>query len=148
MSKLLLKRACHGAGFAFMVALAVAPAAAGDFHYFNKPGVSRDAYVADVAECIELAGGAKSRETYATYSPNMIALAANAFFSGLMRGAETRRLRRAVERTCMADKGYGRFEVDDDVVDGLAKIKTDEARLDRLFALASAGEPVGRRLKE
>ena len=66
----------------------------------------------------------------------------------MMRSRERRRLQNAVERTCMADKGYARMEVDDDVVAALEKIKTDEERLDRLFALASAAEPVGRRLKE
>jgi hypothetical protein len=138
-----------GRAAAAVVALSLAaPAQAGDFHYFNKPGVSRETYKADVAECVELAGGAKAPHVAAPYSPNLIGVAVGAFFAGMMRSRERRRLQNAVERTCMADKGYARMEVDDDVVAALEKIKTDEERLDRLFALASAAEPVGRRLKE
>ena len=134
---------------AAVAALSLAsPATAGDFHYFNKPGVSRETYKADVAECIELAGGARAPDIQAPYSPNLIGVAVGAFFAGMMRSRERRRLRNSVERTCMADKGYARMEVEDEVVDTLEKMRTDEERLDRLFALASAAEPVGRRLKE
>jgi hypothetical protein len=116
--------------------------------YFNKPGVSRDAYMADVAECIELAGGARPRTIYAPYSPNIIAAGANAFFAGMMRSAERRRMRNMVERTCMADKGYGRFEVDNAVLNEIHDLPTEAARLDRLFGLASAAAPIGERMAE
>lgn len=127
---------------------AAPPALAGDHHYYNKSGVTREAYMADVAECAELAGGARVKDSYTPYSPNMIAAGVNAFFGGMMRSAERRRLRNSIERTCMADKGYARMAADDALVDAIEKIKGEEARLDRLFALASAAEPSGRRMKE
>ena len=104
--------------------------------------------MADVAECIELAGGARPSTVYAPYSPNLVAAAANAFFGGMMRSAERRRMRNMVERTCMADKGYGRYEVENRVLDEIEESRTQTERLDRLFALASASAPVGRRIAE
>jgi hypothetical protein len=140
-------------------ALIASPAAAADRYYFNKPGISRDAYAADVAECAELAGGARATGTtgpvYVTY-PNTTAGAAGAaiglLFAGLIAGSaakkERRLMRRSVERTCMADKGYGRFEIEEPVGEALDGIRDESVRLDRMFALAAAAEPVGRRMKE
>jgi hypothetical protein len=48
----------------------------------------------------------------------------------------------------MADKGYGRYRVDKAMVKDIEKLKDDDARIARLFALASAEQPVGERVKE
>lgn len=133
-------------GVAAILAIPV-PAFAGQPYYFNKTGVTREAYMADAAECAELAGGAKAATPYVPYNPNPYAAAAGAFFGALMRGAETRRLKRSVERTCMADKGYNRFEVDDSVVDEIEELEEAD-RVDRLFSLASAAQPIGTRMPE
>jgi len=134
---------------AFVAAsLLVCAAAEARGHYFNKPGVSREAYMADVGECIELAGGVRPSTPYTPYSPNLIAAGVNGFFSGMMRSRERRRLSSMVERTCMADKGYARYEVDDDVLDDIHDLPTLEARLDRLFALAASATPIGQRTRE
>lgn len=127
--------------------LFAAPAQARGY-YYNKPGVSREAYMADVAECLDLAEGVRPRNTAVPYSPNIIGAIAGAFFAGMARGRERRRLATLVERTCMADKGYGRFEVDEDVLDEINDLEDEEQRLERLFGLASAAEPTGRRMRE
>jgi hypothetical protein len=57
-------------------------------------------------------------------------------------------MRRTVERTCMADKGYARMGVEDEVVEGIEKIKDENERLDRMFALAASDKPIGKRIKE
>jgi hypothetical protein len=129
-------------------ALLIAVPAQARGYYFNKPGVSREAYMADVAECIELAGGVRPGSTVAPYSPNLVGALAGAFFAGMSRGRERRRLIGMVERTCMADKGYSRFEVGDDVLDGIEDLPNEADRLERLFRLASEAEPVGRRMSE
>jgi hypothetical protein len=135
------------------------PAAAGDRYYFNKPGVSREAYAADVAECAELAGGARATgrtgPVYVSY-PNTTAGAAGAaigiLFAGLLSASaakkERKLMRRSVERTCMADKGYARMAVEDEVVEEIDKVADDGERLERMFALAASGKPVGKRIKE
>ena len=138
-----------GYGAAFVAAsLLVCGAAEARGHYFNKPGVSREAYMADVGECIELAGGVRPSTPYVPYSPGLIAAGVNGFFSGMMRSRERRRLSNMVERTCMADKGYARYEVDDDVLDEIHDLPTLEARLDRLFGLAASATPIGQRTRE
>jgi hypothetical protein len=139
--------------------LASSPAIAGDHYYFNKPGVSRDAYAADVAECAELAGGARAKPqggpVYISY-PNTTAGAAGAaiglLFAGLlsMNAAKKERkmMRRTVERTCMADKGYARMAVEDQVVEDIEKVEDANLRLDKMFALAASPTPIGKRIKE
>lgn len=137
-----------GAGFMAASLLFCSPAEARGY-YYNKPGVSRDAYMADVAECIELAGGARPGPApYVPYSPNLVAAGAGAFFAGMMRSAERRRVRGMVERTCMADKGYARYEVNNAVLDEIEELRTEEERLDRLFGLAAASAPIGVRARE
>jgi len=136
-----------GAGFV-AASLLFCSAAEARGYYYNKPGVSRQAYMADVAECIELAGGVRPGPAALPYSPNIIAAGAGAFFAGMMRGAERRRLRGMVERTCMADKGYARYEVEDAVLDEIEELGTEEERMDRLFGLAAAGAPIGVRARE
>ena len=138
-----------GRGAAFVAAsLLVCGAAEARGYYFNKPGVSREAYMADVAECIELAGGVRPSSPFVPYSPNIYAAAAGAFFAGMMRSRERRRLSSMVERTCMADKGYARYEVDNAVLDEIHDLSTLEARLDRLFGLAASATPIGQRTRE
>jgi hypothetical protein len=117
-------------------------------YYFNRPGVSREAYMADVGECIELAGGVRPSNQYIPYSPNLIATGVVAFFAGMARSRERRRLGSIVERTCMADKGYTRYEVENSVLDEIEDLHSTEARADRLFGLAASGAPVGRRAPE
>jgi hypothetical protein len=123
-------------------------AAAGPRYYFNKPGVAREAYMADILECGELAGGARAKDVFVPYSPNPWAAGAGAFFGALMRGAETRRLRASVERTCMADKGYRRMEVETAIIKEIEKLPDGRARLERLFALAASDKPIGKRVPE
>lgn len=123
-----------------------AAAHAGEPYYFNKAGVTREAYVADVGECAELAGGVRVRSQY-IYTPNLYAAAAAAFFSGLIKSGEERRLERAVERTCMADKGYRRLTIDKAAVKTIRNLD-DKARLDRLFELAATATPTGKELPE
>jgi hypothetical protein len=48
-----------------------------------------------------------------------------------------------VLRTCMTDKGYRRVEVSDAEEKSLRKLKP-EARVERLFTLATAPEPEGK----
>jgi hypothetical protein len=129
-------------------ALSAVPTAAeaAEPYYFNKAGVSRETYVADVGECTELAGGVRVQRQY-MYTPNMYAAAAAGLFSGLMQGAERRRLHDAVERTCMADKGYRRLTVAKDMLKSLKELR-DEARLARLLELAASPSPVGKVLPE
>lgn len=123
-----------------------AAAHAGEPYYFNKAGVTREAYVADVGECAELAGGVRVAPQY-VYTPNLYAAAAAGLFSGLMQGAERRRLHAAVERTCMADKGYRRLTIDKDALKSIRSLE-EQARLDRLFELASSHAPIGTELPE
>lgn len=57
-------------------------------------------------------------------------------------------MRRSVERTCMADKGYGRFEIEESIGEEIDKVKDENARLERMFALAASPQPIGKRIKE
>jgi hypothetical protein len=139
---------------AVMALLAPAPAAARDHYYFNRPNVSREAYAADIAECTELAGGARAPKMGPVYVmvPNTpygaIGAGIGILFAGLLQGNPDKRVKRSVERTCMADKGYGRFEVEEDLIDEIKAIADEQARLDRMFALASAENPIGRKMAE
>ncbi len=135
------------AGFAAALLFGGAAAEARGY-YFNKPGVSRDAYMADVAECIELAGGVRPTSPYMPYSNNIIAAGVGAFFSGMERSRQRRRMANMVERTCMADKGYARYEVENAVIDEIGDLPSIEARLERLFGLAASATPIGQRTRE
>jgi hypothetical protein len=152
-----IRKSALVAGVAALVASS--PAIAGDHYYFNKPGVTRDGYAADVAECAELASGARAGPrggpVYVSY-PNTTAGAAGAaiglLFAGLLSAnaakKERRMMRRTVERTCMADKGYARMAVEDEVVEDIEKVADETERLDRMFALAASPAPIGKRIKE
>jgi hypothetical protein len=136
-----------------VAASVAAPALARDYYYFNKPGVSRDAYVADISECTELAGGAKPASTPTpVYVPpgqyNYIAVPIAMLFWGLLHHGDDEKLQRFVERTCMADKGYARMEVEKPIVRQIELIEDEGERIDRLFALAASEKPIGTRMSE
>jgi hypothetical protein len=128
--------------------LLLAPAAArAEPVYFHKPEVEREAFEADLSECVELAGGVRVRPQTVPYSPNMYAMAAGAFMAGFMASKERRHMTKNVLRTCMTDKGYRRVEATDSVSDELKRLDKAE-RAERLFTLASAPEPAGRTLPQ
>jgi hypothetical protein len=150
----MIRRTMLLAGATMLVTM---PAVARDYYYFNKPGVTRDQYVADKLECDRLTGGVQPVDigpVYVQQSPNLtagqnaLAVGIASLFAGLMGGGENRKAMRAVERTCMADKGYARYQVDKPVVREIEKIADVDARIDRYFALAATDAPVGARMKE
>lgn len=132
------------------------PVEARDFYYFNRPNVTREQYVADKSECDRLMGGVTIASRYVympqnsslTATQNAAAAGIAALFAGMVAGGERRRTMLFVERTCMADKGYARFQVDKDTLRAIEKLNDDQARLDRYFELAATNEPVGERIKE
>jgi len=143
-------------GLALALALA-GPAQARDYYYFHKANVSRDAYQVDRLECERLMGGARVRSSDSVYVPsnsnltasqNYAAVAITSLFAGMMKSRERRRTMNAVERTCMADKGYERFSVPDAVAEEIEDLPEPELRLTRYFAMAAASEPVGERMVE
>jgi hypothetical protein len=109
--------------------------------YFHKAAVEREAFIADISECNELAGGVRMPR-YNVYSPNMVSMAAGSFFAGFFGSRERRGIMENVLRTCMTDKGYRRIEASDQTRHELDELKED-ARLDRLFILAAAPTPAG-----
>jgi hypothetical protein len=122
--------------------LVLAPtAAAADPIYYHKPQVGREAFEADLSECVQLAGGVHVARQY-IYSPNLYAVAAGAFLAGFMASRERRHMVDNVLRTCMADKGYRRVKASDEAADSLKRLDEGQ-RAERLFALASALEPAG-----
>ena len=146
---------------AFMAAMGCATAAcARDYYYYNKPGISRDGYVADVKECAELVGGAgmnpsRTGPVYVTVPNTQAGMAGVAiasffmpFIAGAQRRAERNRLKNGTERICMADKGYVRIQVDKSLIVEIDKMTDEQARLDRLFGLAASPSPTGKRIKE
>ena len=122
--------------------LFVAPtAASADPIYYHKPQVSREAFEADLSECVQLAGGVRVERQY-IYSPNLYAAAAGAFLAGFMASRERRHMIDNVLRTCMADKGYRRVRASDSATDSLKRLSSGQ-RAERLYVLASAAEPDG-----
>ena len=129
------------------VLLCLAPvAAAAEPVYFHKPNVGREAFEADLSECVELAGGVRVQQQY-VYSPNVYAAAAGAFLAAFMASKQERHMTKNVLRTCMTDKGYRRVEATDSVSDELKKLSKAE-RAERLFTLAASAEPAGRVLPQ
>ena len=136
--------------------LVSAPAGARDFYYFHKANVTIEAFQRDRLECERLMGGARRPETSTVYMPNRnLTVAQNAavvgiasLFEGMMRSREQRRTIDAIERTCMADKGYGPYRVSDELADELSDIEDPEERLSRYLKMAAAEEPVGERMVE
>ncbi len=142
-----------------VIALVLTPTElqAGEHYYFNKPNVDRDQYIADKVECDRLAGGVSAPESKTIYVPqnsnlsavqNATVVGIASLFAGLVLGNENRKVIRAVERTCMADKGYGRYRVEKSFVQDIEKLKSQKERTERYFSLASAVQPVGERIKE
>ena len=132
--------------FGFAVLLAATPAAARPV-YFHKANIDREAYAADLGQCEELAGGVRKPAPLVTYSPNMAALALNSLFNGFYQSKQKRQMIDNVLRTCMADKGYRRVEASGELVKELDKLDAGE-RLERLFALVGAPEPMGELLPQ
>lgn len=110
--------------------------------YFWQAKVDEAVFLADYGECEELAGGVERQRTTTPYTPNLYAQAAASLFSGFMNARARRDLQESVLRTCMADKGYRRVEVDDATRRELKTLEGDE-RVARLFALATQDEPSG-----
>ena len=136
------------ARIAIAAAFALTPcAAAAEPVYFHKPSVEREAFEADLSECVELAGGVRKPSHYVPYSPNVYAAAAGAFLAGFMAAKEQRHMMKNVLRTCMTEKGYRRVEAADSVSDELRKLSKAERAL-RLYTLAAAPEPAGRVLPQ
>jgi hypothetical protein len=127
--------------FAMAAAVPLSPASAEPAFYFYKPAVERQAFEADLGQCIELAGGV-SVHANAPYAANPYAAAAGAFFAGIMASRERRAMIGSVMRTCMADKGYRRVVAPKPVVKELGSLK-DQDKMARLFDLASQASPLG-----
>lgn len=119
-----------------------APATAAEPVYFHKAGIERQAFATDFGECNALAGGVRV-ERMNVYSPDMVSMAAASFFAPFFEGSMRRGMTNNVLRTCMADKGYRRVEVSDAEEKSLKKMKAD-ARVERLFTLATAPEAEGK----
>ena len=119
-----------------------APALAAEPVYFHKAGVEREAFVADLGECNELAGGVRV-ERMNTYSPNMATMAAASLLAPILEGSIRRGLMNNVLRTCMADKGYRRVEISNEEEKKLRRMAV-EARVERLLALSTAPEAEGK----
>src|SRR5688500_11930183 len=141
---------------AMPLVLVSAPAGARDFYYFHRANVTLEAFQRDRAECERLMGGARRPDRPNVYLPgNNLTVAQNAaaagiaaLFIGMMSSREHRRTISAIERTCMADKGYGRYRVSDELAEELEDIEDPEERLARYLAMAAADEPVGERMVE
>ena len=145
-----------------MAALLVsAPAAARDYYYFNKPAVDRQTYLEDRLTCDALAGGVArispdttemNRQIWQNKNLTTGQSAAAAGIAGLMvallAGGENRRLQWQVERICLADKGYRRFEMDKAAWKDIEKTGDVALRIDKWFALASSSAPPGKEMYE
>lgn len=141
-----MKRAAACAVLAIGAILPAAAVSAAKPFYYHKTNVDRAAFVAEFAECDELANGVRAPQYY-VYSANMYALAANSFFAGFFGSQEKRKMMNNVVRTCMADKGYRRFEASDDIMKELNHLDHDK-RVDRLFELAATADPAGKILPQ
>jgi hypothetical protein len=137
----------RGLSIAALLLLSAPGAALAEPVYFHKPEVAREAFEADLSECVELAGGVRVQRQNLPYSPNLYAAAAGAFLAGFMASKEQRHMTKNVLRTCMTDKGYRRVEATDAVSDELRKLDKAE-RAARLSTLAAAPEPAGRLLPQ
>ena len=155
MKPLLFATACVAA---LLVSL---PAAARDYYYFNKPAVDRQAYLEDRLACDALAGGVArispdtremNRQIWQnknlTTGQSAAAAGIATLLVALMAGSVSRRLQRQVERICLADKGYRRFEMDKAEWKTIEKTEDVAARIDKWFALASSPQPLGKEMYE
>ncbi|MBL9069893.1 MAG: hypothetical protein JNM03_07850 [Sphingopyxis sp.] len=137
------------------------PVAARDYYYFNKPGVERQAYLEDRLTCDALAGGVAriSPDTTAMnqqiWNNSKLTMGQSAAAAGiatvliaLLDGGANRRLQWQVERICLADKGYRRFEMDRTEWKAIDRIDDIAERIDKWFALASSDAPKGKEMYE
>lgn len=137
----------------------VTPAQARDYYYFHKSGVDQETYLEDRLFCDELAGGA-ARTRYSSISNpaafnNNLTLGQSAavagltgLFMGFFGSQQNRRLQWQIERICLADRGYRRFEVEKKLIKEIEKLKDDAEKIDRFFELASNEEPIGEEMHE
>ena len=136
-------------------------AAASDYYYFNKPAVDRQAYLEDRLACDALAGGVArispdtremNRQIWQnknlTTGQSAAAAGIANLLVALLAGSERRRLQWQVERICLADKGYRRFEMDKAEWKTIQKTEDVAARIDKWFALASSPQPLGKEMYE
>jgi hypothetical protein len=100
---------------AIALLLAAVPAAAAededdpDNFFFQKPGVSREAALADWEECRDLASAVEPPRGPSVYTPNVAAAAAAGFAQGFIRGGQRRHMGEAAMRKCFQVKGYSRY---------------------------------------
>jgi hypothetical protein len=128
--------------FVASAVLLASPAAAGEPIYFHKAGVEREVFAAELGYCLDLAKGVQAPTTPYVYSPNLIAAGALAFFSGMARSRERRRMIDSVLRTCMTEKGYRRVEATKALGKELGALPEKELT-ERFYALATQSEPSG-----
>jgi hypothetical protein len=153
-------RAIFIAGLAVPL-LCAAPAAARDYYYFNKPGVDRQTYLDDRLTCDALAGGVARLSTNTdaidrqiwndknlTTGQSAMAAGIATLMIALLDGGTNRRLQWQVERICLADKGYRRFEMDKAEWKAIEKTDDTAARIDKWFALAASEAPEGKEMYE
>ena len=141
----MLKRA--GLIGAACLAVVATPALA-EPYYFHKAGVDRERFVEDVVICRELAGTGRAPTSVVPYSPNLYATMVTALVSGFLNSRERRQHQQAIERICMADKGYARVAIPKDEFKRIRALEEDLERMDALFALASASTRQGEELPE
>lgn len=94
--------------------MAAAPAMAQDeedpdYFYFHKPGVSKDAALADWEECRDLASAVEPPRGPSVYTPTVAGAAAVGLVQGFIRGGQRRRMGEAAFRKCFQVKGYVRY---------------------------------------
>ena len=136
-------------------------AVAREYYFFNKPGVTRQDYLSDRLHCDQLAGGSTTMRpdmTAATrqiwQNPNLstgqaaAAAGITSFMLSFVQAAERRRMVRQIERICLADKGYRRFEMNKDAYKEIENVEDDALRIDGWFQLASSVEPLGKEMPE
>lgn len=137
------------------------PVLARDYYFFNKPGVTRQDYLSDRLLCDQLAGSSTALRpdmTAATrqiwQNPNLstgqaaAAAGITSFMLSFVQAAERRRMVRQIERICLADKGYRRFEMNKDAYKVIENVDDDALRIDGWFQLASSIEPLGKEMPE
>ncbi len=138
-----------------------APSAARDYYFFNKPGVTRQDYLAHRQRCDQLSGGSTRQGPDMTaanaqiwQNPNLstgqaaAAAGITSFILSFVQAAEQRRMVRQIERICLADMGYRRFEMDKKGFQAIENIKDESARIDSWFHLASSVQSAGKEMPE
>ena len=123
------------------------PALAGPY-YFHRAGVERDRFVEDVEICRELSGAGRANKTTMPYNANIYAAMAGAFIGGFLNSRVQRKHESAIERICMADKGYTRVAIPKSEFKRIRALDDDTARLEALHALASSTKRLGEELPE